>query len=91
MADTRTSIAVSAERAFGRKLAGGCHTPLAAHAVWRDGELWLRGLIASRDGATVLRGERTAMVPTAVEAEALGEALGVEFLARGATAILAHT
>jgi len=91
LADTRTSIAVSAERAFGRKLAGGCHTPLAAHAVWRDGELWLRGLIASRDGATVLRGERTAMVPTAVEAEALGEALGVEFLARGATAILAHT
>ena len=40
----------SAERAFGMQLAGDCHTPLAAFATTRGDELWLRGLIASRDG-----------------------------------------
>jgi hydroxymethylbilane synthase len=49
LADAETLLATTAERAFSRALAGSCHTPLAAHAVRRHGELWLRGLIASRD------------------------------------------
>ena len=36
---------------------GNCHTPLAAHAEWLGGALWLRGLVASADGREVLRGE----------------------------------
>ena len=69
-----------AERAFGRRLAGSCRTPLAAYAVVRDGALWLRGLAASRDGRAVLRGERTANVASSDEAQALGEPVARQLL-----------
>ena len=88
LGDQETTLAVIAERAFGKALGGDCHTPIAALAMRRDGQLWLRGLIASRDGHEVVRGERTATVTTAAQASALGDALGAEFLARGAARIL---
>jgi hydroxymethylbilane synthase len=88
LADRETALAVAAERAFGSRLAGDCRTPLAAYATWRGGELWLRGLIASRDGSEVLRGERAGRCADAAAAQALGDALGADFLARGAAAIL---
>jgi hydroxymethylbilane synthase len=88
LADRETSLAITAERAFGRRLAGDCRTPLAAYAVWRDGGLWLRALIASRDGREVLRGERAALCADAAAAQKLGDALGAEFLARGADRVL---
>lgn len=89
LADAPTSLAAAAERAFGMKLAGDCHTPLAAYATARADQLWLRGLIASRDGKVVLRGERAAQVATIDMATALGDELGADFLARGAARILA--
>jgi hydroxymethylbilane synthase len=89
LADAETTLATVAERAFGRHLASSCHTPLAAYATWRDGKLWLRGLIASRNGTRVLRGEREARVTSHAEAAILGTGLGDEFLQRGAAAILA--
>lgn len=89
LADRDTTLASIAERAFGTRLAGSCRTPLAAYAVVRDGALWLRGLAASRDGRAVLRGERTANVASSADAQALGEALAADLLARGAAAILA--
>ena len=79
----------TAERAFSRALSGSCHTPLAAHAVRRHDELWLRGLLASRDGKEVMRGERAAAVADAAAADALGLALADEFLARGAARLVA--
>jgi hydroxymethylbilane synthase len=88
LADPVTTFAAIAERAFGRRLAGDCHTPLAAFATPRGGELWLRGLVASRDGGQVLRGERSASVTSLAAAEALGDALGADFLQRGAAQIL---
>ena len=88
LADPVTTFATTAERAFGKRLAGDCHTPLAAYATPRGSELWLRGLIASRDGRQVLRGERSVHVTTVQAAEALGDALGAEFLQRGAAQIL---
>ena len=88
VADPDSALATSAERAFGLALAGDCRTPLAAYAMQRGGELWLRALIASRDGRQVLRGERAGRCADLVDARALGEALGAEFLARGAAAIL---
>ena len=91
LADGDTTLATAAERAFGKKLAGSCRTPLAAYAMPRDGELWLRALVASRDGRSVLRGQRTASAATVHEAENLGQALGVELIDRGALAILAGT
>ena len=52
-------------------------------------ELWLRGLLASRDGGEVLRGERRARCDDAPAADALGRALATEFLARGAARLVA--
>lgn len=93
LVDVPTLLAVTAERAFSRALAGSCRTPLAGHAVFRGDELWLRGLLASRTGTDVMRGERAVRLPASVDgladAEALGRALGEEFLARGATRLLA--
>ncbi|HEY2862164.1 MAG TPA: hydroxymethylbilane synthase [Casimicrobiaceae bacterium] len=89
LADGETTRATSAERAFGRVLAGNCRTPLAAYATQRGAQLWLRGLVASRDGSQVLRGERAAAAAAVADAEALGAALGGEFLQRGAAAMLA--
>jgi hydroxymethylbilane synthase len=82
-------LATAAERAFGLRLGGSCHTPLAALAVWEGDRLRLRGLIASRDGRRVLRGERTATPTSARESEMLGDALGAQFLEHGAADILA--
>jgi hydroxymethylbilane synthase len=89
LSDAATRRATAAERAFGRVLAGNCRTPLAAYAMDRGAQLWLRGLVASRDGSQVLRGERFASAGTVEEATALGEELGAEFLQRGAAAMLA--
>jgi hydroxymethylbilane synthase len=47
--------AVDAERAFLAELGGGCDLPVGAHAVIDGVDLVLTGLIASHDGATVLR------------------------------------
>jgi hydroxymethylbilane synthase len=89
LSDAMTTRATAAERAFGRVLAGNCRTPLAAYAMDRGPQLWLRGLVASRDGCRMLRGDRVASAGTVEDAAALGEALGTEFLQRGAAAMLA--
>jgi hydroxymethylbilane synthase len=89
LADTATALATTAERAFSRALSGSCHTPLAGHALWQEGTLWLRGLIASRDGREVLRGEVEADVVDAATAEALGRELADDFLKRGAARLIA--
>jgi hydroxymethylbilane synthase len=83
-----TSLATIAERAFARALSGNRHTPLAAHATWQEGTLWLRGLIARRDGRQVLRGEREAPALDADAAAALGSALADDLLARGAARLI---
>jgi hydroxymethylbilane synthase len=90
LADTGTTLATVAERAFSRALSGSCHTPLAAFAEWEEGRLWLRGLLARRDGGDVLRGEREAEVTDTEGAAALGQELADEFLARGATRFIAN-
>ncbi len=84
LADRETTLATTAERAFARALSGSCHTPIAAHAIFRHDELWLRGLLASESGTDVMRGEKSARVGDEQAADALGRALGAEFLARGA-------
>jgi len=89
LAHKPTTLTTIAERAFSRALSGSCHTPLAAHGVILLGELWLRGLLASRDGREVMRGERRAPVAEAEAAEALGRDLADEFLARGAARLVA--
>jgi hydroxymethylbilane synthase len=89
LADLDTTLATMAERAFSRALAGSCHAPIAGYAMLRDGELWLRGLLASRDGRDVMRGERSAAVNDVAGADELGRALAGEFLERGAARLAA--
>lgn len=88
LADAGTTLAVSAERAFSRVLAGSCRTPLAAHATWQEGTLWLRGLIASRDGREVLRDEVDSDVSDIEDAEELGRQLAGMLLDRGAARLI---
>jgi hydroxymethylbilane synthase len=84
LADRATTLATTAERAFSRALGGSCQTPLAAYAEWEGDRLWLRGLLASRSGDDVMRGDIESAVTDLDEARALGVALGDDFLARGA-------
>lgn len=84
LADLASTLATAAERAFSRALGGSCRTPLAAYAQWQEGRLWLRGLIASRDGRDVLRGEIDGEVGEAVAADALGLALADRLMLQGA-------
>jgi hydroxymethylbilane synthase len=89
LADIGTTLATTAERAFSRALGGSCHTPLAAYAEWEGATLWLRGLLAGRDGRDILRGEAEADVADSETAEQLGQELADDFLARGAARFIA--
>jgi hydroxymethylbilane synthase len=81
-----TALRVRAERAFAARLGGGCHTPLAAHAVLDGAQLRLTGLVGSPDGRRVLRQAQTG---PADEPEALGLALAEHLIAQGAAELLA--
>jgi hydroxymethylbilane synthase len=81
-----TRMQAVAERAFLRRLGAGCHTPVAGHARLVVGAISIAGLVASVDGATVLRGEVSG--PDS-QAEALGERLADDLLGRGAGGLLA--
>ena len=84
LADRGTTLATAAERAFARALGGSCRTPLGAYAEWEEDRLWLRGLVAAREGHDVMRGETEGAVTEIAGARALGAALADDFLARGA-------
>jgi hydroxymethylbilane synthase len=75
------ALAALADR--GTTLGGSCQTPLAAYAEWQEGRLWLRGLLAGRDGRDVLRGEMESVVTDIADAQALGAALADDFIGRG--------
>ncbi len=85
--DHATSRAAAlAERAFLRRLEGGCQVPIAAYAVVAGDTLTLRGLVGSLDGQTVVRGERA---DASANAETLGTDLAEDLIAQGASDILA--
>lgn len=85
--DRDTAMAVTAERGFLRRLEGGCQVPIAGFAELKNGLLVLTGLVASVDGARLIK--KTISGPPA-GAEALGIGLAEELLAMGAQAILAE-
>ncbi|MFW5973202.1 MAG: hydroxymethylbilane synthase [Bacteroidota bacterium] len=80
-----TEKRIEAERAFLRRLEGGCSVPVGAHAVLRDGMLTVEGVVASLDGSSYFRGTAEG-VPD--DAGALGVSLAEELLARGAGDVL---
>ncbi|WP_322822341.1 hydroxymethylbilane synthase [Chloroflexus sp.] len=77
--------AALAERALLRRLEGGCQIPVAAHAVVTDTGMYLRGMVATLDGSTLVFAEQTG---DPAQAEVLGMAVAEELLARGGDAIL---
>ncbi|HTN43752.1 MAG TPA: hydroxymethylbilane synthase [Nitrospiria bacterium] len=81
-----TSRCVRAERAFLKRLEGGCQVPVAAYAQIRDEErLVLEGLVASVDGKRVIR---DGIAGDPEQPETLGLDLAERLLAQGAEAIL---
>jgi hydroxymethylbilane synthase len=83
--DDITASCVLAERALNRRLQGGCQVPIACYAERTDDQLWLRGLVGSVDGTTVLRTENRG---AAADAETLGIQAAEHLLEQGAGAIL---
>ena len=83
--DPAARVAVEAERALLAKLGGGCQVPVGAHATLEGPFIRLRAIVASPDGARVIRGELTGSI-----AERIGEDLGRMLLEQGAREILAE-
>ncbi len=84
--DTETMRCVRAERAFSRALGGSCQVPLGGYAAIENGELWLRGFVASTDGQRMVHGEIRGLPG---DDAMLGETLARQLRERGAEAILA--
>ncbi len=85
--DAETHRCVRAERAFLRRLGGGCTTPAAAYCVQQGDALLLRGLVAGEDGTLL----REALRGPADTPDALGERLAEALAARGALELIARS
>jgi hydroxymethylbilane synthase len=83
--DPATTLRVTAERAFSRRLAGSCDVPLGAHAILKGEELHIEGFVAAVDGSKLLRESVRGL---SSHAENLGTQLAEVLLARGAAEIL---
>lgn len=81
--DEETVDATRAERAFMRRLEGGCSVPLGGYCRRRDGDWVFNGWASSGDGQRVLRDETTGPDPMA-----LAEEMAEDFIDRGAREIL---
>ena len=85
--DPAIGFGTAAERAFLRKLEGGCSVPVGAYGRVNDAdELELEGCVASLDGMDLVRG---AIRGAKAEAELLGLTLAERLLEEGAGEILA--
>lgn len=88
-----TSLCVKAERAFLKKLEGGCQVPIAAHARLeqrgrrdiRSADLVIDGLVGTINGNRLIKGHREGKPE---EAEELGTSLAEDILSQGAREIL---
>jgi len=83
--DRDSSISVTAERAFLKKLEGGCQVPLAAYARPTGKTLHIDGLVGSIDGKRLIRHHVEGPVENA---ESLGIELAEILLGKGAKEIL---
>ena len=81
-----TAACVRAEREMSRRLNGSCQVPLGGFAEWQDGELQLRGFVATPDGSRLIH---ASAVGLAEQPEALGAQVAGELLVQGAAEIIA--
>jgi hydroxymethylbilane synthase len=82
---TETSVCVRAERAFLKKLEGGCQVPIAAYARLTGGKIVMDGLVGSITGDRIIKAH---IQGATGDAEALGITLAEDVLSRGAKEIL---
>lgn len=80
-----TAAEVAAERSFLSRLGGGCQVPVGGRAVVLGDEITMVGVVASPDGKSLKRGERSAKCANPVT---LGAGLAEELLRAGADRIL---
>jgi len=78
-------LAVTAERAFLKRLAGGCQVPIGALGTVSGDFLTLEGVVASLDGKHFVRAE---LRGSSSESHMIGEGLADQLLAAGARQIL---
>ena len=81
----RTWVEVSAERAFLKRLGGGCQLPVAAYGVKERNNLTVKGLLGSLDGRELIRDE---VRGASEDAEVLGTLLAERILSKGGQAIM---
>ncbi|MEQ1814014.1 MAG: hydroxymethylbilane synthase [Candidatus Nitrotoga sp.] len=79
-----TAACVLAERALSRALAGSCQVPLGGYAEMHNGQLHLRGFVASPDGERMVRAEARGIDP-----ETVGNTVAQALRVQGADEILA--
>jgi len=78
-----STMAVQGERAFLRRLGGGCQVPIAAYGKVERGRLLLRGLVARLDGSQLFRAEAQGDDP-----ESVGKQVAEDLLVQGAEEVL---
>ena len=80
-----THLQVKAERAFSRRLYGGCRLPIAAHARSTGKTMTIRGLVGNIEGTVIISDHITG---DTYRAEALGVELAEKLVRQGADVIL---
>jgi len=83
--DRDSAIAITAERAFLKKLEGGCQVPIAAYARSVGRTLYVDGLVGAIDGRRLIR---HCVEGSVEDAESLGIELAEVLLGKGAKEIL---
>ncbi len=83
-----TRLCIKAERAFLRRLEGGCQVPIGAHATVEGDDLRLEGMVGSLDGKTVYR--KSDSGPWS-EADSIGIRLAEMLIGMGADRLLAES
>ena len=83
--DENTFLAVTAERAFLKKLEGGCQVPIGAFAEVKTNGIYMDGFVGALDGTLSfrkkIRGKKS-------EAEKIGKLLAGDMIKAGAKEIL---
>jgi len=80
-----THLQVKAERAFSRRLYGGCRLPIAAYARITGNTMTLSGLVGRTDGTEIISDHITGDLN---EGEVLGTGLAEKLIRQGADVIL---
>jgi hydroxymethylbilane synthase len=80
-----THLVITGERAFLKRLEGGCQVPMAAYGTIKNSELTITGLVAEIDGSKVIK---QVITGPATDAKKIGTELAERLIDMGAGDIL---